>query len=143
MRIVIVGAGKVGFSLAQRLSEEGHEITVIEQDEERRLIVQTNLDVMTISGNGASPHFLADLALQKTDLLVAVTDRDEVNMIACMAAKQLGIPRTIARVRNEGQKHYKQHNDSHAAKPMGHATPEQNALREDFNIVNNARSCCR
>lgn len=101
MRIVIVGAGKVGFSLAQRLSEEGHEITVIEQDEERRLIVQTSLDVMTISGNGASPHFLTDLALQKTDLLVAVTDRDEVNMIACMAAKQLGIPRTIARVRNE------------------------------------------
>ncbi|HBW34276.1 Trk system potassium transporter TrkA [Desulfosporosinus sp. BICA1-9] len=101
MRIVIVGAGKVGFSLAQRLSEEGHEITVIEQDEERRLIVQNSLDVMTISGNGASPQFLADYGLVKADLMVAVTDRDEVNMIACMAARQAGIPRTIARVRNQ------------------------------------------
>ncbi len=101
MRIVIVGAGKVGFSLAQRLSEEGHEITVIEQDEERRLIVQNSLDVMTISGNGASPQILADFGLLKADLMVAVTDRDEVNMIACMAAKQAGISRTIARVRNQ------------------------------------------
>lgn len=101
MRIIIVGAGKVGFSLAQRLSEEGHEITVIEQDEERRLIVQNSLDVMTISGNGASPQFLAEFGLLKADLMVAVTDRDEVNMIACMAAKQAGIARTIARVRNQ------------------------------------------
>lgn len=101
MRIVIVGAGKVGFSLAQRLSEEGHEITVIEQDEERRLIVQNSLDVMTISGNGASPQILTDFSLLKADLLVAVTDSDEVNMIACMAAKQAGIARTIARVRNQ------------------------------------------
>lgn len=101
MRIVIVGAGKVGFSLAQRLSEEGHEITVIEHDEERRNIVQTSLDVMTLSGNGASPQFLTEFGLLKTDLLVAVTDMDEVNMIACMAAKHVGIPRTIARVRNE------------------------------------------
>lgn len=101
MRIVIIGAGKVGFSLAQRLSEEGHDITVIEQDEERRNIVQTSLDVLTLSGNGASPQFLTEFGLLNTDLLVAVTDRDEVNMIACMAAKQVGIPRTIARVRNE------------------------------------------
>ncbi|SDI36334.1 Trk system potassium transporter TrkA [Desulfosporosinus hippei] len=101
MHIVIVGAGKVGFSLAQRLSEEGHEITVIENDEERRLIVQNNLDVMTISGNGASPQVLADFGLLKADLMVAVTDRDEVNMIACMAAKQAGVSRTIARVRNQ------------------------------------------
>lgn len=101
MHIVIVGAGKVGFSLAQRLSEEEHEITVIENDEERRLIVQNNLDVMTISGNGASPQVLADFGLLKADLMVAVTDRDEVNMIACMAAKQAGVSRTIARVRNQ------------------------------------------
>lgn len=101
MRIIIVGAGKVGFSLAQRLSEEEHEIIMIEQDEERRLIVQNSLDVMTIGGNGASPQFLADFGLQKADLMVAVTDRDEVNMIACVAAKQAGIPRTIARVRNQ------------------------------------------
>lgn len=101
MRIVIVGAGKVGFSLAQCLSKEGHKVTVIEHEEERRQIVQNSLDVMTLSGNGASPQFLADFGLLKADLMVAVTDRDEVNMIACMAAKQVGIPRTIARVRSQ------------------------------------------
>lgn len=101
MRIVIVGAGKVGYSLAQYLAQEDHEVIVIENDEERRVIVQNTLDVMTISGNGASPAMLLDPEIRKADLMVAVTDSDEVNMIACMAAKQAGINRTIARVRNQ------------------------------------------
>lgn len=100
MRVVIVGAGKLGYSLAQCLANEEHEVTVIEQDEERRLIVQNSLDVMTLCGNGASPQFLVDSGI-KADLLVAVTDSDEVNMVTCMAAKQVGIPQTIARVRNQ------------------------------------------
>lgn len=101
MRIVIVGAGKLGFSLAERLAKEEHEVIVIEQDEERRLIVQNNLDVMAIVGNGANPQFLTSTVAKNADLLVAVTDSDEVNMIACMAAKKIGIPQTIARVRNQ------------------------------------------
>ncbi len=101
MRVVIVGAGKVGYSLAQRLSEEQHEVVVIEANEERRSIVQNNLDVMTIAKNGASPKVLTEAGVNKAGLMIAVTDSDEVNMIACMAAKQLGVPRTIARVRNE------------------------------------------
>lgn len=101
MRVVIVGAGKVGYSLAQYLTQEEHEVIVIEQDDERRSIVQNTLDVMTIAGNGASPGMLLDPEIRKADLLIAVTDMDEVNMIACMAAKQAGIQRTIARVRNQ------------------------------------------
>src|SRR5665648_604124 len=100
MRVVIVGAGKLGFSLAERLAAEEHEVIVIERDEERRLIVQNSLDVMAIVGNGANPQFLIDSVSKHADLLVAVTDSDEVNMIACMAAKKIGIPQTIARVRN-------------------------------------------
>jgi trk system potassium uptake protein len=100
LRVVIVGAGKVGYSLAQYLTQEDHEVIVIENDEERRTIVQNTLDVMTISGNGASPALLLDSEIRNADLMVAVTDSDEVNMIACMAAKQAGIKRTIARVRN-------------------------------------------
>ncbi|HZK54194.1 MAG TPA: NAD-binding protein, partial [Desulfosporosinus sp.] len=96
MRVVIVGAGKLGFSLAERLAAEEHEVIVIEQEEERRLIVQNNLDVMAIVGNGANPQFLANSVAQKADLLIAVTASDEVNMIACMAAKKIGIPQTIA-----------------------------------------------
>jgi len=100
VRVVIVGAGKVGFSLAQYLVEEDHEVIVIEKDEERRNIIQNNLDVMTIPGNGASPRVLMNKDLRSADLMIAVTDSDEVNMVACMAAKQVGISRTIARVRN-------------------------------------------
>ncbi|MEA4902951.1 Trk system potassium transporter TrkA [Desulfitobacterium sp.] len=101
MRVVIVGAGKVGYILAQYLSQENHEVIVIENNEERRSIVQNSLDVMTIAGNGASPAMLLDSEIRKADLMVAVTDSDEVNMIACMSAKQAGIKRTIARVRNQ------------------------------------------
>lgn len=100
MRIVIVGAGKVGFSIAQCLVEENHDVVVIEEDENRRSIIQKNLDVMTIGGNGASPRVLMDPEVRTADLMIAVTDSDEVNMVACMAAKQAGIPQTIARVRN-------------------------------------------
>ncbi len=101
MRVVIVGAGKVGFTLAQYLVEEDHDVIVIEEDENRRNIIQNNLDVMTIQGNGASPQVLMNPDVRSADLIIAVTDSDEVNMIACMAAKKAGIQQTIARIRNE------------------------------------------
>lgn len=91
MRVVIVGAGKVGYSIAQYLVDENHDVIVVEQDEQRRAIIQNNLDVMTIGGNGASPEVLMDPDVREASLLIAVTDSDEVNMITCMAAKQVGI----------------------------------------------------
>lgn len=100
MRVVIVGAGKVGYTLAQHLVEENHDVVVIEEDESRRNTVQNSLDVMTIPGNGASPQVLMNPDVRSADLMIAVTDSDEVNMIACMAAKQAGINQTIARVRS-------------------------------------------
>lgn len=100
MRVVIVGAGKIGYSLAQCLVEENHNVIVIEEDETRRNIIQNSLDVMTIQGNGASPRVLSDSEVRSADLMIAVTDSDEVNMVACMAAKQVGISRTIARIRD-------------------------------------------
>lgn len=100
MKIVVVGAGKVGFTLAQRLAKEDHDVIVIEQDDERRAIIEQNLDVMTVAGNGASPRILAEVGLKDVGMMIAVTDSDEVNMIACIAAKQAGVPKAIARVRN-------------------------------------------
>lgn len=100
MKIVIVGAGKVGYTLAQRLTNEGHDIIVIEKNDERRGIIEHNLDVMTVSGNGASPRLLLEIGLKDVEMMIAVTDSDEVNMVACVAAKQSGVPRVIARVRN-------------------------------------------
>jgi len=100
VRVVIVGAGKVGFGLAQYLVDEDHDVIVIEEDETRRNIIQNSLDVMTIQGNGASPRVLMNADVRSADLMIAVTDSDEVNMVACMAAKQAGIHQTIARIRN-------------------------------------------
>lgn len=100
MKIVVVGAGKVGYTLAQRLTQDGHDVIVVEKDEERRATVEHNLDVMTITGNGASLKILSELDLADVAMMIAVTDSDEVNMIACVAAKQAGVPKVIARVRN-------------------------------------------
>ncbi len=100
MRIIIVGAGKVGFNIAQMLSKENHDVILIEQDPERQRIIEENLDVQTILGNGASLALLEEAGIRDADLLIAVTEMDELNMIACLLAKSLGVPKTIARVRN-------------------------------------------
>jgi len=100
MKIVIVGAGKVGYTLAQRLTQEDHDVIVVEQNDERRAVVESTLDVMTIAGNGACPKVLSEIDPKSAGIIIAVTDSDEVNMICCIAAKHAGIPKAIARVRN-------------------------------------------
>ncbi|WP_242941977.1 NAD-binding protein [Desulfonispora thiosulfatigenes] len=100
VRVVIIGAGKVGYNIAEILSLENHDIIVIEKDEERYKIVQENLDVKVINGSGSSTAVLLEAEIFETDLLVSVTQSDELNMIACMLAKQYGVPKTISRVRN-------------------------------------------
>ncbi len=98
---VIVGAGEVGFHIATILSQEGHEVAVIERDQDTFDRAAQELDVLAVQGNGASRRVLERVSMGRADLLVAVTDSDEVNMIACMAAKRVGVAQTIARVRNQ------------------------------------------
>ena len=100
MRIFIVGAGEVGFNTAQMLSNEGHEITVVEQREELVSRVSDQLDALVLQGNGASPKMLNEIGAHKSELLIAVTDSDEVNITACLVAKAQGVDRTVARIRN-------------------------------------------
>lgn len=99
MRVMIIGAGKVGFSIAELLSTEHHDVLVVEASQERARIVNEKLDVQVVWGNGASPALQKDLDIGSYQLLVALTDSDEVNMLACMLAKQAGVQRTVARVR--------------------------------------------
>ncbi len=99
MKIVIVGAGKVGYQIAESLSGESHDIVVIDNNEDALLRVHDHLDVMTILANGLTGTPLKEIGLTGEDILIAVTDSDEGNMLACMSAKNLGCGRTIARVR--------------------------------------------
>lgn len=100
MKSIIIGAGKVGFSIAQLLSSEDHDVIVIDQDEERVQLIDEVLDVQVMHGSGASYRTLEAAGVKSTDMVVAVTETDELNMIACLLAKQYGVKTTVARVRN-------------------------------------------
>ena len=100
MKIVVVGAGKVGYSLAERLAQDQHDVYVIEKNSERIKNLENNLDVNLVQGNGSSISLLQEIGIEDMGMLIAVTDSDEVNMLACMLGKAAGIPKTIARVRD-------------------------------------------
>lgn len=100
MRVIIIGAGKIGFNIAKLLVQQNHDVVVIEKDGERAKNLQENLDIQVVIGNGASGATLFEAGVREADLLVAVTEMDEVNMIACMLAKNYGVEKTVARVRN-------------------------------------------
>ncbi|MEG1774367.1 MAG: NAD-binding protein, partial [Oscillospiraceae bacterium] len=91
MRVVVVGNGKVGHTLTEQLSKEGHDVVVIDNDR-RALEESTNvLDVMGVSGNGASYRVQVEAEVNKADLLIAVTNADEINILCCLVAKKLGV----------------------------------------------------
>lgn len=98
MRIVIVGSGAVGSYLAERLSNEGQDVVVIENDEARAAAVQDELDALVVVGNGASPATLTRAGAKRADLLIAVSNSDGVNVLSCHAAHVLGTKRTVARI---------------------------------------------
>lgn len=100
MNIIIVGAGGVGYSLADNLNAEGHQITLIDTNPDRLNSALEKIDVQGLTGNGVSHEVLAEAGVTNTDLLIAVTDQDEVNMLCCLMAKKLSGCQTIARVRN-------------------------------------------
>ena len=100
MKIVIVGAGKLGYTIAELLSSEQMSVTVIDREEDRLTALKNNLDVLTIVANGASPITMDDPDVNGADVFIAVTAIDEVNMVACILAKKHGIKHTIARIRD-------------------------------------------
>ncbi len=98
MRIIIVGAGAVGSYLAERLSSEGQDVVVLEDDERRAAQLQESIDALVIHGNGASAQALEEAGASKADLLIAVSDSDGANVLACFTATELGTRTTIARI---------------------------------------------
>ena len=102
---VLVGGGKVGTALARQLSEEGHNVTVIDTNKARVEHIGESYDVMSILGNGSSITTLSEAGVEEADVFIAVTGSDELNLLCCMFAKKAGHCHAIARVRNPSYSH--------------------------------------
>ena len=100
MRIIVVGAGKVGTALCRSLVEEKHDVILIEEKEEVLKRLSKRYDVMGFAGNGANFKILEQAEVSNCDVFIAMTDKDEVNMISAVLAKQMGAKETVVRVRN-------------------------------------------
>lgn len=100
MKIIIVGCGKVGTTLAEQLNRENHDITLIDTNEDAIQNISDSADVMGVTGNGAVYQVQMEAGIQDADLLIATTNSDELNMLCCLIAKKAGNCHTIARIRN-------------------------------------------
>ncbi len=101
MKIIIAGAGEVGTHLAKMLSNENHDIIVIDPDAVKLQYINSHFDILTIPGSAASIETLKEAGISKTDLLVAVTPTEELNITSCILGKKLGAKKTISRIDNQ------------------------------------------
>ncbi len=135
MKIIIIGAGKVGYSLAEHLSKGKHHVTIIDKNFNALSKADESLEILSIKGNGASANILIEAGIGMTDLLIAVTSSDEVNMVCCLTAKKLGVKHTIARIRDPEYAHelslLKEELDLDLI-----INPEQAAAEEIANVLN-------
>ena len=99
LRIIIVGCGKVGRTLVEQLSQEGHDITIVDRDSKKVQTLANHYDIMGVQGNGASYGTLKEAGIETADLLIAVTHSDELNLLCCTVSKQVANCAAIARVR--------------------------------------------
>lgn len=116
MKSIIVGGGKVGFALASNLCQEGHDVTVIDTDRSRLDVMEEHLNISTVHGNAAKLETLAAADAAGTDLIIAVTDKDELNLVTCFLARRAGVKSAVARVRAPG---YSDLNNSEALNALG------------------------
>ncbi|KPK77685.1 MAG: hypothetical protein AMJ79_02475 [Phycisphaerae bacterium SM23_30] len=98
MRVIIAGAGEIGTFIAERISADDHDVTVIDSDEDRIRQISEELDVQTLCGSAASAKVLLQAGVNETDLFVAVTSSDDTNLVCASVARKLGAARTVARV---------------------------------------------
>ena len=100
MRIIVIGAGKVGYTLAEHLIAEEHDVIIIDKDDDVIQRCSGSLDALCIRGNGANAKILLEAGVDKSNIVIASTESDESNMLACLISKRLGADYTIARIRD-------------------------------------------
>lgn len=138
MRVIIVGGGQVGFHLAERLSEEHQDVVLVDTDPDRAHYAADHLDIHTVHGNGASVPVLEEAGVRGAKLLLSVTSRDEVNLIACLAATRMGVPHTIARISSPD---YYREGSVLSREELGidrMINPEREAARDTFRLLQSA-----
>jgi len=135
MRAVIIGAGNAGSRLAEQLCEEKHDVVVIDSRLDPLTELESVLDVMTIQGNGCDPGILEQAGISKADLIVGVTSRDEVNILACRQAAVFGVPQKVARLANPD---YMQSYDHFQLEEMGidlAINPRKQCAQDIYNLL--------
>ena len=101
MKVIVVGCGKIGYAIAKKLSDEKEiDVTMVDSDPDIIDSIVESIDIMSVNGNGLHEKTLIEAGVPGSDLLVAVTNADEVNILCCIMAKHLGVKHTIARIRN-------------------------------------------
>ncbi len=134
LKIIIVGCGKVGSTLIEQLSKEGHDITIIDQNPKKIQEITNQYDIMGLVGNGASYNVQIEAGIEKADLIIAVTGSDELNLLCCTIAKQVTECSAIARVRTPEYSH----ESSYLREKLGLAmiiNPELEAAKEVARIL--------
>ncbi len=135
MKIVIVGGGKIGATLIESLESEGHDITVVDSNQKVIDEISNIYDVMCVCGNGVDYDTLSEAEVSKAELIISVTNSDEINMLICYIAKKMGAAHTVARVRNP------EYNDKRLGQVKQYLdisftiNPELLAAQEIFNIL--------
>ena len=134
MRIIVIGTGKIGAAILERLAADDHDLVAVDRNEKKLQVLQNNMDVLCICGNGILSEVLTQAGVQTADLVIAVTADDEKNLLCCLIARKLGAKRTIARVRNP--EYYRQL--SLFGEELGLSlaiNPEEAAAQEIFSVL--------
>ena len=135
MRVVIVGSGKIGQFMVHSLVSEGHDVVVVDNDAKVVEEVTNQYDVMAVCGNGVDWETLEEAGVAQAELVAAVTDSDEKNMLSCFMARRLGAKHTIARIRNP---EYNDNSLGFIKEQLGLSmaiNPEQLAAEEIYNLL--------
>ena len=131
MKVLILGAGQVGETLAQRLVGEASDVTLVDRDRQQLDRIAEHLDISHLQGNAASPKLLQDAGIASADLLVAVTDEDEVNLLACLVGGSLAPGCTlVARVRDTDFHAHRELLEKGGVRVDGWISPRQVAAKE-------------
>ncbi len=135
MKIIVIGDGKVGTTITENISKEGHDVTIIDKNEKVIENLVNKYDVLGILGNGASYEILKSAGAKTADIVIASTSSDEINILACVFAKKLGAKNTIARIRNYEYNEQVEEMKAHLDLTMT-INPERETANDILNIIN-------